>query len=91
MEINIKKSGLWAFEGIWVEELKEGPQEMEDKKALELIDAGRATAKPFEKPGGKAWKPKKEKDSVIKSNKIRDDLEKFMSQNEKKKSKKRNK
>jgi len=42
MEINIKKSGLWAFEGIWVEELKEGPQEMEDKKALELIDAGRA-------------------------------------------------
>lgn len=42
MLINVKKSGMWAFKGIFVEELKKGLHEFTDSKAEELIYYGRA-------------------------------------------------
>lgn len=42
MLINVKKKGLWAFNGIHVVYLEEGEHEMKPDRAKELIDNGRA-------------------------------------------------
>jgi len=50
MLINVKKSGLWAFKGIYVEEIQEGMQEMNDDKAKQLIGDGLAELPKKEEP-----------------------------------------
>lgn len=40
MEVNIIKSGRWAFRGIEILDIKEGLQDINDRLAKELIDNG---------------------------------------------------